>query len=145
MGSTLLRWPSLPMITLKGYYQGISWFIQWFFIENEIPFHRLLLGPKVTGERKIKRVHIFFTRNVQSYRLVGGSAEVWMLFGFVTLYRQLDDPLGPMSSRRVLKVQHLKWTSFCLQSHFHKCALGLQEFQNMRMVPSLVIEARWTV
>ncbi len=33
-----------------------------------------------------------------------------------------------MSSGRALEVQHLKWTSFWLQSHFHKCALDLHFF-----------------
>ncbi len=32
---------------------------------------------------------------------------------------------NPMSSGRALEVQYLKWTSFELQSHFHKCALNL--------------------
>ncbi len=31
----------------------------------------------------------------------------------------------PMSSGRALEVQHFKWTTFQLQSHFHKCSLDL--------------------
>ncbi len=37
-----------------------------------------------------------------------------------------------MSSGRALEVQHFKWTSFWLHSHFHKCALDISIEKGIR-------------